>query len=332
VMDVREVKGNRLICLRNPWGDTEWKGRWSDGSDEWSPEMLQALGYKFQDNGTFFMCFDDWALNFNKLYVLRYPGRDKEGNLEQRYDFKGEWKGHNAGGCLNVPSWHQNPQYRIKTTQATKILISLRQADQRRVTPLERAPEQVYPTIGFFIMKQRSCDNYKQIACGNSELVFFTTYLKTREITKEWKAEANTSYILVPSTYRSRIETSYCLTLFSKKAVDAGELLQHDPSVNSEKLKETFDLIEIYYTCDRCEQEIFDIRWHCEACTDYDLCNKCHDNETLFPRPHESSHDMTWQRAPHKEDEDHASREETDKAHFTALRTSGEVEESLKDD
>lgn len=27
--------GTQLVCLRNPWGQAEWDGPWSDGSAQW---------------------------------------------------------------------------------------------------------------------------------------------------------------------------------------------------------------------------------------------------------------------------------------------------------
>lgn len=36
VLTIREVKGIQLLNLRNPWGDFEWKGDWSDTSPLWT--------------------------------------------------------------------------------------------------------------------------------------------------------------------------------------------------------------------------------------------------------------------------------------------------------
>merc|ERR1719161_76968 len=46
LLHVREVKGFKLICMRNPWGnDKEWNGAWSDKSTLWNnyPKVKDQL-------------------------------------------------------------------------------------------------------------------------------------------------------------------------------------------------------------------------------------------------------------------------------------------------
>ena len=66
VLRAVEYKGKRFVIIRNPWGESEWTGPWSDGSKEWMEttykDALPALGHKFGDDGQFVMeCL--WILN-----------------------------------------------------------------------------------------------------------------------------------------------------------------------------------------------------------------------------------------------------------------------------
>ncbi|KAF5332095.1 hypothetical protein D9611_008103 [Ephemerocybe angulata] len=63
VLRAVEVKGRRFVMLRNPWGKSEWTGRWSDGSKEWTREWVRAmplLGHTFGNDGQFMMEYSDW--------------------------------------------------------------------------------------------------------------------------------------------------------------------------------------------------------------------------------------------------------------------------------
>ncbi|KAK7031845.1 calpain catalytic domain-containing protein [Favolaschia claudopus] len=68
VLRAVEYNGKRFVVLRNPWGDSEWTGRWSDGSKEWTEKWLPAmkvLQHTFGDDGEFVMEYSDFLDNFD---------------------------------------------------------------------------------------------------------------------------------------------------------------------------------------------------------------------------------------------------------------------------
>jgi hypothetical protein len=57
------IPGKQFVRIRNPWGKSEWKGPWSDGSKEWTGEWLARLPelhHKFGDDGEFLMEYKDF--------------------------------------------------------------------------------------------------------------------------------------------------------------------------------------------------------------------------------------------------------------------------------
>jgi len=58
VLRAKECLGKRFVIVRNPWGDTEWTGAWSDGSKMWRGEWINVLGelnHTLGDDGQFVM-------------------------------------------------------------------------------------------------------------------------------------------------------------------------------------------------------------------------------------------------------------------------------------
>lgn len=65
-----EFRGKRFLKVRNPWGSSEWTGRWSDGSKEWTTEWLAALEvleHQFGDDGVFVMEYSDFLKTWTYL-------------------------------------------------------------------------------------------------------------------------------------------------------------------------------------------------------------------------------------------------------------------------
>jgi hypothetical protein len=79
----------RLLRIRNPWGCKEWTGRWSDGSKEWTAALKKKLNFEFGDDGTFFMCFEDFIDQYDNLFVCRLL-TDQVGHVFQHLAFEHE--------------------------------------------------------------------------------------------------------------------------------------------------------------------------------------------------------------------------------------------------
>lgn len=144
VLEVRDIDNLKLMRLRNPWGEGEWKGAFSDDDEEWDKHrgLKEKLGYEFENDGTWWMSFEDWKNNYNILFVCRiFPEK------WQKYCIDGVWEEKTAGGpppLLPLPDtntqfrsvvldsddkWFNNPQYRLAVYKKTQLYISLMQAD-----------------------------------------------------------------------------------------------------------------------------------------------------------------------------------------------------------
>jgi len=62
----------RLVQIRNPWGQGEWSGDWGDKSDMWTkhPAVKRAVKFEDVDDGAFWMSWDDYVANWDKIGVV----------------------------------------------------------------------------------------------------------------------------------------------------------------------------------------------------------------------------------------------------------------------
>ncbi|XRB11383.1 calpain catalytic domain-containing protein [Pseudoscourfieldia marina] len=74
ILECVEARGHRLVRLRNPAMNVEWKGAWSDDSELWTQEMREAVGEEkvvSKKDGNFWMGLSDLRATFSTLYVAR---------------------------------------------------------------------------------------------------------------------------------------------------------------------------------------------------------------------------------------------------------------------
>ncbi|KAJ5093927.1 Alpha/beta hydrolase fold-3 [Penicillium angulare] len=119
IMEAREIKGYRLLRLRNPWGKKEWHGDWGDGSSQWTAEWMELLGHKFGNDGFFWISYKD---------LLR-----KYQHFDRTRLFGPEWTITQQWTTLNVP-WsadYHSTKFMMNVTQSGPVVIVLSQLDAR---------------------------------------------------------------------------------------------------------------------------------------------------------------------------------------------------------
>ena len=109
----------RLVMLKNPWGQAEWKGPWSDGSSQWTSQAIQELNYSFGDDGVFWMRYSDMLRKYSCIWRTRLFGP--------------EWNVTNRWTQALVP-WAgetRDPRFQISISQNAPTVIVLSQLDDR---------------------------------------------------------------------------------------------------------------------------------------------------------------------------------------------------------
>ena len=119
IMEAREIKGNRLLKVRNPWGEGEWKGAWSDGSEQWTPEWMDLLNHRFGDDGQFWISYEDLLREYSSFDRTRLFGSD--------WQIAQQWT------SVDVP-WsadYNKTKFSVTFTKRSPVVIVLSQLDDR---------------------------------------------------------------------------------------------------------------------------------------------------------------------------------------------------------
>ncbi|XP_046885809.1 calpain 1, (mu/I) large subunit a isoform X2 [Hypomesus transpacificus] len=233
----------RLIRVRNPWGQVEWTGAWSDNSSEWDeidPSEREDLHLQMED-GEFWLSFQEFLRQFSRLEICNLtPDALSDDGLSHwnTIKFHGTWrKGSTAGGCRNHPNtFWINPQYKITLLEedddpeddevACSFLVALMQKDRRRY----RRQGQDMHTIGFAIYEipeeYRGCQNVhlkKDFFLNNSSCARSETFINLREVSSRLRLPPG-EYLVVPSTFEPSQDADFVLRVFTEKQSETEEL------------------------------------------------------------------------------------------------------------
>uniref|UniRef100_A0A3P8UI59 Calpain-1 catalytic subunit n=1 Tax=Cynoglossus semilaevis TaxID=244447 RepID=A0A3P8UI59_CYNSE len=238
-------RGNmtKLVRIRNPWGEVEWTGAWSDNSREWdnidrsNRDRLQNRS----EDGEFWMSFSDFLREFSRLEICNLTADTLHDTRLKKWSsslYQGEWRrGSTAGGCRNYPAtFWLNPQFKISLQHPDapgqsdcSFLVGLMQKDRRK----KRREGKDMETIGFALYEfvGRSGVHLKrEFFLTHASSARSETFINLREVSSRLRLPQG-EYIIVPSTFEPHKEADFVLRVFSEMPADSEEL---DDSVEAE--------------------------------------------------------------------------------------------------
>ncbi|XP_069002637.1 calpain-5-like [Embiotoca jacksoni] len=229
-----------LMRMRNPWGRTEWKGAWSDSSEEWSKvgdTERGNLGITVEDDGEFWMSFADWCKFFTDADVCRLINTSVISIHKTWHEavHLGSWTKHaepllnRCGGCANhKPTFLQNPQYLFDVTkEADEVLISLQQKDMKIHRNIGQGENL---TIGFSVFKVELNRKYRLHDILTQQCVATSAYINARTVFMRSMLPQG-RYVIIPTTFRPQTLGDYMIRVFTDVDSAFRELTDDKPRI-----------------------------------------------------------------------------------------------------
>ncbi|XP_062851860.1 calpain 2, (m/II) large subunit a [Trichomycterus rosablanca] len=224
----------KLIRVRNPWGQVEWTGAWSDNSSEWNNVNASERENVKAEDGEFWMSFPDFKRHYSCLEICTLTPDTITSDQVKHWSvckFDGSWRrGSTAGGCRNNPyTFWMNPQFKIRLEEedddpddndvGCSVVIGLIQKNRRK---LRKAGEDMH-TIGYAIYEvpsqfhgQKEVHLSKEYFLTHAQKARSETFINLREVSTRFKLPPG-EYLIVPSTFEPHKNGDFCVRVFSEK-------------------------------------------------------------------------------------------------------------------
>uniref|UniRef100_A0A7N6FIG7 Calpain 9 n=1 Tax=Anabas testudineus TaxID=64144 RepID=A0A7N6FIG7_ANATE len=214
-----------LIRIRNPWGEVEWNGPWSDNSREWNyidKADKARLQQNSLDDGEFWMEFGDFRKNYDKVEICNLTPDALTDDTKHQWEvnaFEGNWiRGSTAGGCRNfIDTFWTNPQFKLELQHTDdnhdlcSVVIAVMQKNRRKL----RKEGLDLETIGFAVYEVRSKHVGKDFFRYHPSKARSRTYINMREVSERFTLPPG-KYLLVPTTFQPHQEADFLVRLLGK--------------------------------------------------------------------------------------------------------------------
>uniref|UniRef100_A0A8C1EC15 Calpain 9 n=2 Tax=Cyprinus carpio TaxID=7962 RepID=A0A8C1EC15_CYPCA len=236
----------QLIRVRNPWGQVEWNGPWSDNSREWSAidsSEKNRLLHNSLDDGEFWMEFGDFKANYDKIEICNLTPDSLSDDGSKKWEvnlFEGNWiRGSTAGGCRNyIDTFWTNPQFKLRLDhpddgdKMCSVIVALLQKNRRRL----RKEGLDMETIGFAIYEAPDDQDHqgKDFFRYNGSKARSRSYINMREVSERFRLPPG-NYLLVPTTFQPHHEADFLIRIFSENK--AGAMYPNPPEEETDEEK-----------------------------------------------------------------------------------------------
>eukprot|EP00008_Paramoeba_atlantica_P002348 CAMPEP_0201501750 /NCGR_PEP_ID=MMETSP0151_2-20130828/83753_1 /ASSEMBLY_ACC=CAM_ASM_000257 /TAXON_ID=200890 /ORGANISM="Paramoeba atlantica, Strain 621/1 / CCAP 1560/9" /LENGTH=637 /DNA_ID=CAMNT_0047895279 /DNA_START=1709 /DNA_END=3619 /DNA_ORIENTATION=+ len=153
-------------------------------------------------------------------------------------ELQGEWLGATAGGCINHPTWRNNPQYFlfmrqtatvtitlvqdggddhsvgfyvVKTT-GNRVIILLRVRRSGDFTILLSQEKEKFDAVGFYVVATKEPELLPEI--HSSDIVAKADFARSSEAIVTASLDKKTQYVIVPCTFDPGYESTFKLEIF----------------------------------------------------------------------------------------------------------------------
>ncbi|XP_074251780.1 calpain-13 [Saimiri boliviensis] len=221
-----------IISLWNPWGwdGDEWKGRWSDGSQEWEEtrDARKSQLHKNQRDGEFWMSCQDFQQKFSTMCVCsQIPITLDRGNkLHEGWSqimFRKQVILGNTAGVPEVAQYNFSVQ---EPTEGTNVVVCITVA----VTPPNLKAEDKKSPLSFQVIEAGS-----QWFQEKLPPMFFSPFgnaVQVRDSNKKFHRNFTRTYQLIPGNYVVAVQTQrksveFLLRIFLKMPNRGRHLSSH---------------------------------------------------------------------------------------------------------